>query len=112
VISSCLRDRQRPDPLGIYREIDVAKIPDLTRALVPFKTIEQGATTTVWCAVSPQLNGKGAVYWEDCDIAPIVPAHSRLNTGLRHWAVNKAAAGALWVLSKQLTAISAASVTY
>ena len=28
------------------------------------ETVEQGAITAVWCAVSPQLNGKGGVYWE------------------------------------------------
>ena len=28
-----------------------------------FETVEQGAVTSVWCAVSPQLIGKGGVYW-------------------------------------------------
>jgi NAD(P)-dependent dehydrogenase (short-subunit alcohol dehydrogenase family) len=42
---------------GIYRENGVLKGPEW------LKTIEQGAATTVWCAVSPQLNNKGGVYW-------------------------------------------------
>ena len=86
---------------GIYRENGVAKaVPER------FKTIEQGAATTVWCAVSPQLNNKGGVYCADCDIAPMVPADSDLNSGVRSWAVDKAAAEALWILSEKLTPIS------
>jgi hypothetical protein len=34
---------------GIYRENGVLKGPEW------LKNIEQGAATTVWCAVSPQL---------------------------------------------------------
>jgi len=83
---------------GIYRENGVLKGPDW------LKNIEQGAATTVWCAVSPQLNNKGGVYCEDCDIAPILPADSTLRTGVRPGAVDKAAAEVLWVLSEKLTA--------
>jgi NAD(P)-dependent dehydrogenase (short-subunit alcohol dehydrogenase family) len=91
---------------GIYRENGVTKkLPDR------FKTIEQGASTTIWCAVSPQLNNKGGVYSEDCDIAAMVPADSELYSCVRPWAVDRAAAKALWILSKKLTSISAGSRT-
>jgi NAD(P)-dependent dehydrogenase (short-subunit alcohol dehydrogenase family) len=92
---------------GIYRENGAAKIPDVTKVPERFKSIEEGAATTVWAAVSPQLNGKGGVYCEDCDIAPMVLADSKLNSGVRPWAVDKAAAEALWILSEKLTAIAA-----
>jgi NAD(P)-dependent dehydrogenase (short-subunit alcohol dehydrogenase family) len=95
---------------GIYREKGVAKIPDVTKVPERFKTIEQGAATTIWAAVSPQLNGKGGVYCEDCDIAPMVPADSKLNSGVRPWAVDKAAAEALWTLSEKLTSVPAGSI--
>jgi NAD(P)-dependent dehydrogenase (short-subunit alcohol dehydrogenase family) len=91
-------------PFGIYRENGVLKGPEW------LKNIEQGAATTVWCAVSPQLNNKGGVYCEDCDIAPMVPADSKLNSGVRPWAVDKAAAEALWILSEKLSPISAGSI--
>jgi NAD(P)-dependent dehydrogenase (short-subunit alcohol dehydrogenase family) len=84
---------------GVYRENGVLKGPDW------LKNIEQGAATTVWCAVSPQLNSKGGVYCEDCDIAPMLPADSELTSGVRPWAVDKAAAEALWVLSEELTGL-------
>jgi NAD(P)-dependent dehydrogenase (short-subunit alcohol dehydrogenase family) len=95
---------------GIYREKGVAKIPDVTKVPERFKTIEEGAATTVWCAVSPQLNGKGGVYCEDCDIAAMVPADSKLNSGVRPWAVDKAAAEALWILSERLISVPAGSI--
>jgi NAD(P)-dependent dehydrogenase (short-subunit alcohol dehydrogenase family) len=89
---------------GVYRENGVLKGPDW------LKNIEQGAATTVWCAVSPQLNNKGGVYCEDCDIAPILPADSNLRSGVRPWAVDKAAAESLGVLSEELAPVSAGSI--
>ena len=35
------------------------------------KTPEQGAATQVWAATSPQLDGLGGVFCEDCDIAEV-----------------------------------------
>jgi len=95
---------------GISRENGVIKIPDATKVSERFKTIEQGAATTVWCAISSQLNGKGGVYCEDCDIAPMVPADSKLLSGVRPWAVDKAAAESLWILSEKLTSVPAGSI--
>jgi hypothetical protein len=95
---------------GVYRENGVAKIPDATKVPERFKTIEEGVATTIWCAVSPHLNGKGGVYCEDCDIAAMVPADSKLNSGVRPWAVDKAAAEALWSLSEKLTSVSARAI--
>jgi NAD(P)-dependent dehydrogenase (short-subunit alcohol dehydrogenase family) len=87
-------------PFGVYRENGVLKGPE------SLKNIEQGAATTVWCAVSPQLNDKGGVYCEDCNIAPMLPADSKLRSGMRPWAVDKAAAETLWTLSEKLTSLS------
>ncbi|MBN9388829.1 MAG: SDR family NAD(P)-dependent oxidoreductase [Chloroflexi bacterium] len=66
------------------------------------KTIPQGAATTVWCAVSPQLEGKGGVYCADCDISPVIAENNQDAAGVRPWAVDKATAQALWELSEQL----------
>jgi NAD(P)-dependent dehydrogenase (short-subunit alcohol dehydrogenase family) len=95
---------------GIYRENGAVKVPDVTRVSERFKTLEEGAATTIWCAVSPQLNGKGGVYCEDCDIAAMVPADSKLLSGVRPWAVDKAAAEDLWILSEKLTSVAAGSI--
>jgi NAD(P)-dependent dehydrogenase (short-subunit alcohol dehydrogenase family) len=64
-----------------------------------FKTPEQGAATSVWCATSPQLEGKGGLYCEDCDVSALVAADSKDYTGVRPWAVDPVAAERLWALS-------------
>ncbi|MNN23878.1 oxidoreductase [compost metagenome] len=68
-----------------------------------FKTVEQGAATSVWCAVSPQLDGLGGVYCEDADIAEAVPADSASSGGVRPWAIDSELAKRLWKLSENLT---------
>ena len=68
-----------------------------------FKTVEQGAATTVWAATSPQLAGLGGLYCEDCDVARDVPPEDKGAAGVRPWAVDRDAAEQLWTLSEQLT---------
>jgi NAD(P)-dependent dehydrogenase (short-subunit alcohol dehydrogenase family) len=68
------------------------------------KTPQQGAATSVWCATSPQLNGMGGVYCEDCDIARALPGDdSKELHGVRPRATDPVAAGRLWQVSEQLT---------
>jgi NAD(P)-dependent dehydrogenase (short-subunit alcohol dehydrogenase family) len=66
-----------------------------------FKSLQQGAATTVWAATSPELEGKGGIYLEDCQIAG--PAKHGSNGGVEAYAVNAAAAEQLWALSEELT---------
>lgn len=73
-----------------------------------FKTPEQGAATSVWCATSHQLKGKGGVYCEDVDIAKIVPrdavtAGYQEASGVFPWAIDPAFAEQLWQLSEEMT---------
>ncbi|MBI1187949.1 MAG: SDR family NAD(P)-dependent oxidoreductase [Alphaproteobacteria bacterium] len=70
-----------------------------------FKTPEQGAATSVWCAVSPQLQGQGGVYCEDCDIAEAVPADAQTWAGVRPWAIDPDTADRLWTLSERMTGV-------
>jgi len=72
------------------------------------KTIEQGAATSVWCATSPQLDGKGGVYCEDADISLTIPANAQdaLDTqGVVSWASDPELAERLWLLSEELTGV-------
>jgi NAD(P)-dependent dehydrogenase (short-subunit alcohol dehydrogenase family) len=71
-----------------------------------FKTIEQGAATSVWCAVSKDLIGMGGVYCEDCNIAEEVSADSLKANGVRPWAINPDYAKKLWLLSERLTGVT------
>jgi NAD(P)-dependent dehydrogenase (short-subunit alcohol dehydrogenase family) len=87
-------------------------VVDLGRDL---KSVPQGAATHVWCAVSPQLDGKGGVYCADSDITPVLPeggsftlTEDRANrgTGVQAYAVDPKAAEELWRRSEEITGIS------
>jgi NAD(P)-dependent dehydrogenase (short-subunit alcohol dehydrogenase family) len=69
------------------------------------KTVEQGAATSVWCATSPQLDGMGGVYCQDCDIAIVVSADST-EMGVVPWAIDPELADRLWHLSERLTGVT------
>ena len=76
-----------------------------------FKTIPQGAATTVWCATSPQLAERGGVYCENSDISPLVVPEDEAAwrksygmPGVLPYAVDPDAAIRLWELSERLTA--------
>ena len=78
------------------------------------KTPEQGAATIVWCATSPQLDGMGGLYCENCDVAPLMKEEigettladgSRLS-GVLAYAVDPENAKRLWALSEQLLDLS------
>ena len=71
-----------------------------------FKTPSQGAATSVWCAANAQLDGKGGVYCEDCDIAQTVPADDKSFAGVRPWAIDPDLADKLWALSERMTGVS------
>lgn len=74
-----------------------------------FKTPSQGAATSLWCATNAQLEGKGGVYCEDCDIAALVAPDDKSFTGVRPWAVDPALADKLWAKSEEMTALRFAS---
>ncbi|OYW87295.1 MAG: oxidoreductase [Hyphomonas sp. 32-62-5] len=78
------------------------KNPDGTlpeRVKASFKTPEQGASTTVWAATSPKLDGKGGVYCEDCDIAKAATPESQRYEHAREWISDDARAEKLWAMS-------------
>lgn len=70
---------------------------------IEFKNIPQGAATTVWAAVSPQLEGISGRYFEDCGIAD--PVEHLSMTGYRPHALDPLAAERLWKLSEEITGL-------
>ncbi len=69
-----------------------------------FKSVEEGASTSVWCATSPLLDDMGGVYCEDCNIAE--PATESNRAGGVHLHVrDEALAEALWTRSEELCGI-------
>lgn len=71
-----------------------------------FKSTEQGAATSIWCAVSPQLEGEGGVYCEDCNIAAFWTEDMHPYVGVRPHAVDRDTAAALWTASEQMTGVA------
>jgi NAD(P)-dependent dehydrogenase (short-subunit alcohol dehydrogenase family) len=75
-----------------------------------YKTLEEGASTTIWCATSPQLANIGGVYCEDTEVAPLDtewkgynPEKFVMTKGVTPEAVNAENAQQLWTLSEGLT---------
>jgi NAD(P)-dependent dehydrogenase (short-subunit alcohol dehydrogenase family) len=92
-------------------ELQLGWIDEDGNDLITWKSPEQGAATSVWGATSPQLDGKGGVYLEDCDIARIVDpeAPDAMKSGLHPYAADPESAARLWALSAKLTGVDAFS---
>ncbi|MGW5561054.1 SDR family NAD(P)-dependent oxidoreductase [Micromonospora sp. NPDC003944] len=65
-----------------------------------WKTVEQGAATSVLVAASPLLDGVGGRYFEDCQQA--APAQPGQRTGVADYALDPEAAERLWQVSTAL----------
>ncbi|WP_042169411.1 oxidoreductase [Paenibacillus gorillae] len=75
-----------------------------------YKTVQQGAATSVWCAANEQLEGKGGVYCLDTDIAQVdtdftLDGVSQVVTGVLPWAIDPDFAERLWQLSEDMTGV-------
>ncbi|WP_077415352.1 SDR family NAD(P)-dependent oxidoreductase [Chryseobacterium sp. JV274] len=104
-------DLGREEPVELFKQLGTHDEngnikPEVEARL---KTVSQGAATTIWCAVSPQLNEIGGVYCENCDIAEIdrgqiehrfdEPATIR---GVQPYSIDKKNAEELWKLSEEM----------
>jgi NAD(P)-dependent dehydrogenase (short-subunit alcohol dehydrogenase family) len=89
---------------GILRRPD-GSIEVSPQSQYRFKNVPQGAATTIWCATSPQLDGMGGVYCENCDVAEVIPGDMMLPTGMAPYACGPELAERLWSLSETLTGV-------
>ena len=73
-----------------------------------FKTVEQGASTSIWAAIAPELENKGGLYLEDCRLADkknsMAEVFKTMDGYLEH-ATNTESASKLWELSCELIKI-------
>lgn len=86
---------------------------DSTGKLNPnFKTAEQGAATSVWAAVAPELDGIGGLFLDNCAISipipgdprPIPAGTMRPLTGHKAYALDPVNARRLWTVTEELIA--------
>jgi NAD(P)-dependent dehydrogenase (short-subunit alcohol dehydrogenase family) len=90
-----------------YLDADGKPILDPVNGL---KTIEQGAATQIWLATSPQLDGLGGLFAEDCEIAEITVIGDGASDvdevvrrkGVMPYAIDRENADRLWSLSEKL----------
>jgi NAD(P)-dependent dehydrogenase (short-subunit alcohol dehydrogenase family) len=70
-----------------------------------FKSIPQGAATSVWAGVVAPADKVGGKYCEDCQVAELIPADSQISViskGVRGYALDPDNAKALWKKSEEL----------
>jgi NAD(P)-dependent dehydrogenase (short-subunit alcohol dehydrogenase family) len=71
-----------------------------------FKTVEQGAATSVWCAVSPLLEGEGGVYCADCNIAAPWVEGAPPYVGVHPHVRDAQNAADWWTVSEKMTGVT------
>jgi NAD(P)-dependent dehydrogenase (short-subunit alcohol dehydrogenase family) len=70
-----------------------------------FKTIPQGAATSVWAGVVAAADEVGGRYCENCHVGVIVPDDQKISAiseGVRRYALDPQRAQALWAKSEQM----------
>lgn len=81
----------------------VAEAPQAGGGEFRWKTIPQGAATSVWTAVVADAEEIGGLYCEDCHVATITDDPA-VRGGVQPYALDPARAKALWSLSERLVA--------
>jgi len=67
-----------------------------------WKTIPEGAATSVWAAVVASAEEIGAQYCENCHVGQLVPDNVNFSEGVRGYALDPENAEALWKKSEEM----------
>jgi NAD(P)-dependent dehydrogenase (short-subunit alcohol dehydrogenase family) len=103
-------------PGGIQTELGRHMTPEMIQGLLDqieaarpagapafeWKTIPQGAATSVWAAVVAGADEMGGRYCEDCHVAEVVDAEELTRAGVRPYAIDPQNAKALWAKSEAM----------
>ncbi len=66
-----------------------------------FKTVPAGAATSTWAATSPDLEGRGGLYLEDCHVAEVTEGGFGTSEGVVPYAVDAGNGAKLWTLTEK-----------
>jgi NAD(P)-dependent dehydrogenase (short-subunit alcohol dehydrogenase family) len=69
---------------------------------IAYKSVPQGAATSVWAAAVAKADSVGGRYCEDCHVTEIIDAPGFTFAGVRPYAFNPERAKALWAKSEEL----------
>ncbi|MCX4092737.1 SDR family NAD(P)-dependent oxidoreductase [Nocardia sp. alder85J] len=102
-----MTDLQRHLSAADYRELGWADEQGALRTDMPgWKTAAQGAATSVWAAVAPELAGRGGLYLDNCAVGQPWTADDVPPTGhYLPYLTDPGHAGQLWELSEKLTGV-------
>jgi NAD(P)-dependent dehydrogenase (short-subunit alcohol dehydrogenase family) len=103
-------------PGGIQTELGRHMTPEVVQQMIDsinasrqggaaefeWKTIPQGAATSVWAGVVAPADGVGGHYCEDCHVAAVVDSDDFGRAGVRPYALDPEHAKALWALSERM----------
>ncbi|GLQ87293.1 SDR family NAD(P)-dependent oxidoreductase [Dyella flagellata] len=93
------------DEAALQKRVDEVNVQNKAagQPLFQWKTVEQGAATTVWAAVVADADAVGGRYCEDCHVAEVVRQESGLmSAGVRPYALDAERAKALWAISEEM----------
>ena len=100
-------------PGGIQTELGRYMTPEVMRQIIPlnedgtprvnftWKTIPQGAATTVWTGFVADADTVGGRFCEDCQVAELTEG-AEVRSGVRAYALDPARAEALWAKSEEM----------
>lgn len=77
------------------------RYPHYREDQLQMKTVPAGAATSVWAATSPELEGKGGLFLEDCGISGPMQGEDDPHGYAPH-AMDQNSAGRLWNLAEEL----------
>ena len=78
----------------------VARLPGAKP--ITYKSVPQGAATSVWAAAVAKADAVGGRYCEDCHVAEVIDAAGFTFAGVRPYALNPERARALWAKSEEM----------
>jgi len=94
------------DPTVLQTMVDRINADHAARGEPPYswKTIPQGAATSVWAGVVASAEAVGGRYCEDCHVSQVVEDKNLndIREGVRPYALDPKAAKALWALSEKM----------
>ncbi|KAG4433162.1 hypothetical protein IFR05_011346 [Cadophora sp. M221] len=93
---------QRPN----FKDVFVTLKTGLRKVLRFMQNAEQGSSTTVWAAVSKDLEGKGGKYLERCSVSePVKTGFGIIDPGHALYAYDKAGAKRCWEITMKMVGL-------
>jgi NAD(P)-dependent dehydrogenase (short-subunit alcohol dehydrogenase family) len=105
VIQTELTRYMDPNHLQELRERIEKQLKAEGRGALTWKTVPQGAATSVWAGVVASADEIGGKYCENCHVSEVVPdevALTPVSEGVRGYALDPANAAALWKKSEEM----------